>query len=84
MSSESCTADGMQVTLKCLSADAAQTVFVEHIDYFGAGVSNTVRVDGSNVVIEYFDRRWPMDIAEWAAQQGHASDESAARVIASL
>lgn len=84
MSSDSRTTDGMQITLKCLNTDAAQTVFTEHVDYFGAGVSNTVRVDGSNVVIEYFDKRWPMDIAEWAAQQGHASDESAARVIASL
>lgn len=72
------------VRLTCLSPEAAAAVVTEHADYFGAGPSNTVRQDGEHVVIDYFDKRWPLDIAEWAAEQGHATDINAARVIAQL
>ncbi|MCF3101461.1 hypothetical protein IPZ58_07690 [Streptomyces roseoverticillatus] len=73
-----------EIRLTCLTPDAAAAVVDEHAEYFGAGPSNTVRQDGSDVVIDYFDKRWPLDIAEWAAEQGHASDSSAAFVIARL
>jgi hypothetical protein len=73
-----------EARLACLSEDAAAAVVAEHADYFGAGPSNTVRQDGAVVVIDYFDKRWPLDIAEWAAEQGHASDSAAAGVIAGL
>ena len=62
-----------EVTLECMSTLDAQIVFNEHAEYFGAGASNTVHLDGKNVVIKYFDKRWPRDIAEWAAEQGHSS-----------
>jgi hypothetical protein len=73
-----------QTRLTCHDEKAAEAVVTEHDDYFGAGASNTVRQDGPVVVIDYFDKRWPLDIAEWAAEQGHASDAFAAAVIAGL
>ncbi|MGW7495395.1 hypothetical protein ACWGKA_13985 [Streptomyces luteogriseus] len=73
-----------ETRLVCLSETSAAAVVDEHADYFGAGTSNTVRQDGSHVVIDYFDKRWPLDIADWAAEQGHASDSAAAAVIAQL
>ncbi|MGR6922606.1 hypothetical protein ACU635_50845 [[Actinomadura] parvosata] len=71
-----------EVRLHCISAASAAAVVREHADYFGAGPSNTVRQDGAVVVIDYFDARWPVDIAEWAFEQGHAHDHDAAQVIA--
>lgn len=73
-----------QVRLTCLTPEAAAAVVDEHADYFGAGASNTVEQDGPVVVIDYFDKRWPLDIAEWAGEQGHASDSAAASVITQL
>ncbi len=73
-----------ETRLTCLSEGDAAMVVAEHADYFGAGPSNTVRQDGAVVVIDYFDKRWPLDIAEWAAEQGHAADAEAARVIGGL
>ncbi|MGK5733195.1 hypothetical protein [Streptomyces sp. URMC 124] len=73
-----------EIRLSCISPDAAAAVVDEHADYFGAGPSNTVRQDGADLVIDYFDKRWPLDITEWAAEQGHASDSSAAFVISHL
>ncbi|SFK74260.1 hypothetical protein [Streptomyces pini] len=70
--------------LACLSPESAAAVVDEHDAYFGAGPSNTVRQDGNEVVIDYFDKRWPLDVAEWAAEQGHATDSAAAAVIAAL
>lgn len=45
---------------------------------------HTVRQDGAEVVIGYVDKRWPLDVADWAGEYGHASDSAAARVIAEL
>lgn len=73
-----------EIRLTCLSAESAAAVVEEHDGYFGAGPANTVRQDGSDVVIDYFDKRWPLDVADWAGEQGHASDSAAARVIAQL
>lgn len=70
--------------LTCISPEAAAAVVNEHDGYFGAGASNTVKQDGHVVVIDYFDKRWPLDIAEWAAEQGHADDSAAAQVMACL
>ncbi|MFE9099782.1 hypothetical protein [Actinomadura geliboluensis] len=73
-----------EVRLTCLTEDDAAAVVAEHADYFGAGPSNTVRQDGTAVVIDYFDKRWPLDIADWAFENGHATDDAAARVIGAL
>lgn len=70
-----------EVRLECLNQDAAEAVYLEHRDYFGAGKSNTVELEGQTVVIGFFDKRWPVDIAEYAAEQGYATDAEAARVI---
>jgi hypothetical protein len=73
-----------EIRLTCLSPADAAMVVAEHANYFGAGPSNTVRQDAADVVIDYFDKRWPLDIADWAGEQGHATDTEAARVIAQL
>jgi hypothetical protein len=73
-----------ETRLVCLSEESAATVADAYADPFGDNPSNTVRQDGAEVVIDYFDKRWPLDIAEWAAEQGHASDADAARVIGGL
>lgn len=73
-----------ETRLTCLSEESAAAVVGEHVDYVGAGPGNTVRQDGPVVVIDYFDKRWPLDIADWASEQGHASDAEAARVIGGL
>jgi len=73
-----------ETRLTCLTPANAAAVVAEHADYFGAGPSNTVRQDEADVVIEYFDKRWPLDIADWAGEQGHATDSAAAAVIARL
>lgn len=73
-----------EIRLTCHTPGDAEMVTAEHADYFGAGPSNTVRQDGHHVVIGYFDKRWPLDIAGWAAEQGHATDSAAASVIAQL
>lgn len=71
-----------EIRLVCFEAEDAAEVVGEHAYYYGAGPSNTIRQDGNEVVIGYFDKRWPRDIAEWAHENGHASDREAARVIA--
>jgi hypothetical protein len=73
-----------EIRLTCLSEKSAAAVVTEHADYFGARASNTVRQDGQAVVINYFDKRWPLDIADWANEQGHATDYAAACVMEGL
>ncbi|WP_141576071.1 hypothetical protein [Actinomadura sp. WMMA1423] len=73
-----------EIRLPCLTDAAAAAVVAEHAEYFGAGPSNTVRQDGASVVIGYHDPRWPLDIADWAFENGHATDSAAARVIGAL
>lgn len=71
-----------EVRLTCISPDAAAAV-VEEGTRPGDTV-HTVRQDGAQVVIGYHDPRWPMDVADWAFENGHAHDDDAARVIGSL
>ncbi|MFE0631136.1 hypothetical protein ACFW3D_29790 [Streptomyces sp. NPDC058864] len=71
-----------QTRLKCRNASSAAAVVA-------AGTvpgdhQHTIRQDGRHVVIAYADTRWPFDVAEWAALEGHASDKAAARVMAHL
>lgn len=46
--------------------------------------NHRARVDGSRVILIYIDKRYPLDVAEWAFENGHADDPSAAAVIAGL
>jgi hypothetical protein len=68
--------------LICVSAEAAAAVVAEATR--PGDTVHTVRQDGDQVVIGYLDKRWPLDVADWAGENGHASDSAAARVIASL
>jgi hypothetical protein len=70
------------VRLTCLDETHAAAVMEEATR--PGDTTHTVRQDGSDVVIGYFDKRWPLDVADWAGRNGHATDEHAARVIASL
>lgn len=67
--------------LECVSPESAKTVAGE-ADI--PGTDQRARTDGSVVVLEYFDKRYPLDVANWAFQNGHASDRAAADVIAGL
>ncbi|MBH1939251.1 hypothetical protein I5Q34_34190 [Streptomyces sp. AV19] len=68
-----------EILLACVSPEAAAAV-VTAATRPGDTV-HTVRQDGACVVIGYHDLRWPMDVAEWAHENGHAHDDDAARVI---
>ncbi|MGW0942933.1 hypothetical protein ACWD4O_10325 [Streptomyces sp. NPDC002623] len=71
-----------ETRLTCLSTEDAAAV-IEEATRPGDTV-HTVHQDGTDVVIGYFDKRWPLDVADWAGEHGHASDSAAARVIAGL
>ncbi|MFD8076691.1 hypothetical protein ACFV3E_29015 [Streptomyces sp. NPDC059718] len=68
--------------LKCRNASSAAAVVAAGTE--PGDPQHTVRQDGRHVVIAYADTRWPFDVAEWAALEGHASDKSAARVMSGL
>jgi hypothetical protein len=70
-----------EATLQCLSATSARTVAEEAS---GHDPDHYARADGTAVVLTYFDKRYPLDVAEWAFEHGHADDPSAAAVIAGL
>jgi hypothetical protein len=71
-----------EARLTCLSPDAASAVAAEATRP-GDSI-HTVRQDGKVVVIGYRDARWPMDVADWAFENGHADDDAAAAVIGGL
>lgn len=70
------------VELLCISADDAAAVVAEATR--PDDKDHTVRQDGATVVITYFDKRFPYDVAGWAFDSGHASDKAAADVVARL
>ena len=68
-----------EIRLCCLDAAAAAAVVAEATR--PGDPDHAVRQDGDEVVITYFDIRYPMDVAEWAFENGHCHDRDAARVI---
>jgi hypothetical protein len=70
-----------ETTLQCLSPGSARAVAEEA---GGHEPDHCARADGSGVVLIYIDKRYPLDVAEWAFEHGHADDPSAAAVIAGL
>jgi hypothetical protein len=61
--------------LICLNAKAA------------GGRSNSVSLSRTSrevVDINYADKRYPLDVASWAFENGYASDNASAQVIAGL
>jgi hypothetical protein len=71
-----------EVTLTCVSAEDARIVAAENT--LPGDESNTIRQDGDRVIIAYFDKRYPLDVSDYAFQTGHASDTDAANTIARL
>jgi hypothetical protein len=72
-----------ETRLICVSAEDAAAVVAEATRP-GDSI-HTVHQDGATVVIGYHDLRWPMDVAEWAHENGHAhDDDDAARVIGAV
>ncbi|WP_019060028.1 hypothetical protein [Streptomyces prunicolor] len=74
-----------EARLTCLDEQHAATVVsVAEEAIRRSGGVHTIRHDGADVVISYFDKRWPLDVADWAGEHGHATDSDAATVIAQL
>ncbi|MEU3665792.1 hypothetical protein [Streptomyces virginiae] len=71
-----------ETRLTCISPEAAAAVVAEATR--PGDTIHTARQDGAAVVIGYYDPRFPMDVADWAFNNGHAHDADAARVIACL
>lgn len=68
-----------QIRLQCLDVQHAQAV-AEELTRPGDEHHN-VHQDGTRVAITYDDIRWPMDVAEWAFDNGHCHDDQASRVV---
>jgi len=71
-----------ECTLVCVSPESAAKV-ARDADR-PSDPDHAVHQDGSHVIITYSDARFALDVADWAFQQGHASDAEAASTIASL
>ncbi|MEU6597902.1 hypothetical protein [Streptomyces flaveolus] len=71
-----------ETRLTCLTPNDAAAVVAEATR--PGDTTHTVRQEGRVVVIGYFDKRWPLDVADWAGEHGHCTDSAAARVIAGL
>jgi len=67
--------------LQCLSPEAARAVAAE-ADL--PEQNHRARAEGSVVVLTYIDKRYPLNVAEWAFEHGHAGDSSAGAVIGGL
>lgn len=72
----------MFVRLTCVSPESAAAVVDEAM--IPGDAVHTARADGCDVVLEFADPRFPMDVAEWAFTNGHAHDADAAHVIGLL
>ena len=68
------------VRLTCVTSEAASAVAAE-TDRPG---TNRAAASGQYVLIAYTDKRYPLDIAEWAVVNQYAHDSAAAAVIAGL
>ncbi|PBC80148.1 hypothetical protein BX265_4984 [Streptomyces sp. TLI_235] len=71
-----------QLTLTCVDEQHAAAVYNEA--HRPGDQHHNVAQDGKQIVITYYDKRWPLDVADWAGEHGHAHDDDAARVIAQL
>lgn len=71
------------VTLTCVTPEDAQAVVAE---WERSDVNHTVVADDGSLDVEirYFDKRFPLDVAEWAFHNEHAYDGDAAAVIGAL
>lgn len=72
----------METRLVCLDEEHAKAVIKEATR--PGDTVHTVRREDAVVVIGFYDKRWPLDVADWAGEHGHCTDSAAARVIAGL
>lgn len=70
-----------EITLLCVSPADAAAVAAE-VDL--PEQNHRARADGAAVVLTYFDKRYPLNTAVWAAENGHASDDAAGMLIGRL
>lgn len=70
------------VTLTCLTEEDARIVAV-NMDR-PTDPNHRVKQDGAKAVITFYDKRFPLNVASWAFDRGHAGDDDAASVIAGL
>lgn len=70
-----------ETRLQCLSPESARAVVAE-ADL--PEQNHRARAEDSTVVLSYFDKRYPLNVAEWAFEHGHSEDSAAATVIGSL
>jgi len=71
-----------QITLTCVDEQHATAVYNEA--HRPGDRHRDVRQDGKKIVITYHDKRYPLDVADFAHSFGHAHEDDAARVIAQL
>ena len=71
-----------KATLTCVSVDDAAIVAREADR--PADPDHRARQHRDRVIITYHDKRYPLDVASWAFEAGHASDAEAANTIARL
>ena len=71
-----------ETTLTCLSDEDAQIVATEANK--GGDPAHWSIATGRTVTLTYHDKRYPLDVADWAFNAGHASDAETANTIARL
>lgn len=74
-----------EVRLECLDEASAEEVIrrCEEVPPERRG-RNSVRREGSTVIITYTTKMWPYDIADMAGEEGWAGDSESAAVFACL
>ena len=70
-----------ETRLQCLSPESAQTVAT---GWDLPDQNHRARAEGSAVVLDYIDKRYPLHVADWAFGNGHAEDSAAAALIGGL
>lgn len=70
-----------EIRLECLSGESALAVAAE-ADL--PEQRHRARADGTAVILTYFDKRYPLNVAQWAQANGHASDTAAGQLIGRL
>lgn len=74
-----------EIRLTCISPESAAIVTKEVKEANDPDdILHIARQDGAQVVISYVDPHFPMDLASWAGEHGHAHGDDAGRVIAAL
>jgi hypothetical protein len=67
--------------LRCLSPGGARAVASEADR---PGEDHRALTEGSVVLLTFTDKRFPLDVASWALENGHAGEDAASAVIRGL